>query len=133
MWEAVKAGMDGYWDAVRLENGLVSDLPDVEFCLKGGVAGWLELETIAKWPMRAGSIVRVPQLTAHKKLFNRRRRMWGGNAFVLVKVEDDWFIFSEIFGLGNLWNKKDWYANCKFHWTGTPNWNEFRRTLKGEW
>ena len=131
MWAVMRAGLNGRAYLMRMENAAMAGGADVYYCLKGGVDGWIENKRLVAWPIRATSVVRIEHLTKQQRLFNRMIRHWGGRAFICVMMQQEWFLFDHIDGLGETWCRAEWDANCVWSCIGTPNWNEFVKVLKG--
>jgi hypothetical protein len=74
-------------DAVSIENGCAAGTPDVNF-----VDGWVELKSVDRWPPRGGPL-RIEHFTNHQRVWLLRRRRAGGQAFLLLKVGQDWLLF----------------------------------------
>lgn len=75
-------------DAFSVENLCGSGTPDVNY-----MEGWIELKHKDEWPKRATSVVRLPHFTPQQRLRLRRRWHLGGNAYLLLQVEQDWLLF----------------------------------------
>jgi Mesyanzhinovviridae DNA helicase len=78
-------------DPVRVENPIHPGTPDVNL-----TTGWIELKTIACWPMRATSKVRIPHYTPQQRVFLYRRWKYApGTTFLLMEVRADrqWLLF----------------------------------------
>ncbi len=76
-------------DAVAVENGCGVGTPDVNF-----VGGWVELKSVAAWPARPATPLRVEHFTQEQRLWLARRTRAGGIALLLLKVGDDWLLFT---------------------------------------
>ena len=76
-------------DAWSVENPCRPGTPDVNY-----IEGWMELKWVEKWPKRAATPVRLPHFTPQQKLHLRRRWVMGGNAYLLLQVEQDWYLFN---------------------------------------
>lgn len=76
-------------DAWSVENPCRPGTPDVNY-----IEGWIELKWVEKWPARKDTPVRLPHFTPQQKLHLRRRWHMGGNAYLLLQVEQDWFLFN---------------------------------------
>lgn len=74
--------------AISVENPCLPGTPDVNY-----VEGWVELKCVEKWPKREDTILRLDHFTPQQKLFLRKRWAKGGNAFLLLQVEQDWLLF----------------------------------------
>ncbi len=76
-------------DAWSVENPCRPGTPDVNY-----IEGWIELKWVESWPKRESTPVRLPHFTPHQKLHLRRRWRMGGNAYLLLQVDQDWFLFA---------------------------------------
>ncbi len=79
-----RAGLDPH----RVENVLSPGHPDVDY-----THGVIELKALACWPVRPETYVRVETLTGEQVAFLCRRWRAGGRAFLLARVDRDWFLF----------------------------------------
>lgn len=76
-------------DAWSVENPCRPGTPDVNY-----IEGWIELKWCEKWPVRTVTPVRLPHFTPQQKLHLRRRWHMGGNAYLLLQVDQDWFLLN---------------------------------------
>lgn len=76
-------------DPVRIETAVSQGIPDVNI-----TAGWIELKWAAGWPKRGGPLP-VPHFTAFQRAWLTRRCSAGGNALLLLQIEDgdEWLLF----------------------------------------
>ena len=88
MWGRVRKALKGL-DPVRVENRVEYGTPDVN--LVGGE--WLELKWVRKAPKRGG-ILKIDHYTQEQKTWCERREHAGGRVFVLLKVSQEWLLFS---------------------------------------
>ena len=76
--------------ALSIVNGVGSGTPDVNLSY-----GWIELKTLPYWPKKAETVVQVPHFTQEQRLWLKRRCAAPlGEAYLLLKVEQDWVMFS---------------------------------------
>lgn len=75
-------------DPVRVENPIHPGTPDVN-C----IAAWVELKTLATWPVRPGSLVTPCKFTPQQKVFLYRRWRAGGRCYLLLEVAGEWLLF----------------------------------------
>jgi hypothetical protein len=102
VWAYVKKGMAGKdWHATRIESSAGNGVPDVCFST-AGQHGFIEFKYIKEWPKRKTTLVKLP-LRPEQKLWLETRGRYGGNCWVFVRVEDDFFIVH--------WNDIDWFCN----------------------
>lgn len=87
-------------DPIRVENPAHPGTPDINFCGPNWVPflppieGWIELKEIASWPCRASTIVRMEHFTNQQRIWLERRWRHSGAAWLLVKVDQTWLLFS---------------------------------------
>jgi len=75
--------------AVSVENGVGgAGTPDVNYA-----GGWIELKSVAAWPKRADTILRVEHFNPAQKIWLTKRCEAGGVADLLLKVGNDWLLF----------------------------------------
>jgi hypothetical protein len=75
-------------DAIAVENSAYPGTPDVNF-----VEGWLELKQLEEWPKRPDTPVTIEHFTAQQRVWLIRRWRKRGNAFLLLRVGQEWFLF----------------------------------------
>lgn len=75
-------------DPVRIENSVGLGTPDINY-----LHGWIELKYVPSWPKRGGPL-RIPHFTPQQRVFLRRRWLSGGHAWLLLRVETEYLIFS---------------------------------------
>ena len=75
-------------DAWSVENPCRPGTPDVNY-----IEGWIELKHAEKWPARAATPLRLGHFTPQQRLHLRRRWHLGGNAYLLLQVDQDWLLF----------------------------------------
>jgi hypothetical protein len=85
LWTTLRRGLSPYGVLARVENALGSGTPDVAYCLNGH-AGWLELKRLVAWPVRPGTPLRVPHLTAEQVLWLEAWVKARGAAWCLLQV-----------------------------------------------
>lgn len=77
-------------DPVRVENPIHPGTPDVN--LKNGV--WIELKAMAAWPIRPGTVFKIPHYTPQQRVWLYRRwRAAGAKCFLLLLVQREWLLF----------------------------------------
>jgi hypothetical protein len=74
--------------AIAVENRVGAGTPDVE-----AMGSWLELKQLPAWPVRADTVTRVEHFKLEQRLFLETRWERGGNAFLLLKVKQEWLLF----------------------------------------
>ena len=75
-------------DAWSVENPCRPGTPDVNY-----IEGWIELKWKAEWPKRPESVVQLEHFTPQQRLHLMRRWILGGNAYLLLQVDQDWLLF----------------------------------------
>ena len=78
-------------DPVRVENPIHPGTPDVNL-----VGRWIELKTIACWPVRNDSVVTLRWFTAQQRVWLYRRWKFApGTTFLLLEVRSvrQWLLF----------------------------------------
>ena len=74
--------------AISVENGTGIGTPDVNY-----VNGWLELKSIDSWPARPETPLRIEHFSQEQRIWLLQRCKAGGEAWLLLKVSDDWLLF----------------------------------------
>lgn len=101
-------------DAYAVENVCVPGMPDVE-C----TAGWIELKYVPAYPKRKYiTVIRCNHFTPIQRAWIRRRAKYGGRVFVLIRVEDDWFLLPGSKAANHLgvdWVRRDLIDNSLYH------------------
>jgi hypothetical protein len=70
-------------DPVRVENPIHPGTPDVNLA----TGAWIELKSIASWPIRATSSVAIPHFTPQQRVFLFRRWKYApGTTYLLLEV-----------------------------------------------
>lgn len=92
-------------DPLRIENRIHAGTPDVNY-----IKGWLELKHADRWPPRGGPLRLKHPPTPQQKVWLYRRWNSGGTAFLVLRVDKEWFIIRGIDVLG-LWQDNDPYEN----------------------
>lgn len=99
MRQRVRLALRGL-DPISIENPVHPGTPDLNY-----VEGFVELKVAEKWPERTTTILRIPHFTPQQRVWLMRRVRAGGRAFLLLRVDGDWFLFrgdraAEIVGRG---------------------------------
>jgi len=93
MWRKVRPVLfAAKLDPVRVENPIHPGTPDVNLC----DGRWIELKTIAGWPARESSPVRISHYTPQQRVWLYRRwRYAPGSTLLLLEVraERQWLLF----------------------------------------
>lgn len=110
MWDYLRRRMNGRWDAQRHEDRHSEDIPDLSYACCG-VSGWIELKTIADWPKRTETPIRIDHLTPGQvNWLENRGRAGNGKVYLMLAVGDDM-------------SKAEWFA---------IHWSLVRRLSRGE-
>jgi hypothetical protein len=117
----MRAALKGY-DPRRVENSVGPGTPDVNF-----TGGWIENKWLAAWPVRSGTVVKVPKYVKEQRSWHIRRRAAGGTVFVCIEIGDehkgDVLVYDAAIaakGLG-FWTKDQMLKNAMLHmhpWNG---------------
>jgi hypothetical protein len=79
-------------DAIAVENPIRPGTPDINF-----VEGWIELKYLSKWPKGADeNPVFFLHFTLQQRIWLTRRRLYGGRAYLLLQVQQDWLLFDGV-------------------------------------
>lgn len=93
MWRKVRPVLfAAKLDPVRVENPIHPGTPDVNLC----DGRWIELKTIAGWPARVDSPVRIPHYTPQQRVWLYRRWKYvPGSTLLLLEVRAarQWLLF----------------------------------------
>jgi len=85
LWAYVRNGMRGRWSVQRHEDRMTAGIPDLSYAIDGA-DGWIELKSMAAWPVRPGTRVDVG-ITPEQVLWAEQRGAAGsGRCFVLIRV-----------------------------------------------
>lgn len=80
----------------RIEDKLSQGVPDVNGCWQGREF-WIELKRLDAWPKRPQTVVRIPHYTNEQRLWIRRRGRAGGNALLLVQIDQDFLLYNWVY------------------------------------
>lgn len=79
----VRAALKGF-DPRRVENAVGPGTPDINF-----TGGWIEDKWLAAWPVRSGTVVKVPKYKPEQRSWHTRRRAAGGTVWVVIEIGDE--------------------------------------------
>jgi hypothetical protein len=129
LWKNTKNGMSSYWRAKRIETAEALGVPDVNYLMRNGRGGWIELKFKTLYPIRISKTpVRLNHFTSDQKNWIFKYGEFGGDAWVLLQVKNDFYLFSHVFvrRIGEVrkevleqlavkvWKKKINYEELKF-------------------
>lgn len=104
-------------DAIAVENPAHPGTPDVNY-----VGGWIELKSADRWPARRETPLRLDHFTNVQRIWIRRRARHGGLVHVLLRVGQEWLLFSAEVAAANLGEAtRDALYECAARtWPRTP-------------
>ena len=127
LWEYLREGMRGRWDACRHEDAVTPGVPDVSYGVNG-IQGWIELKALKDWPKKEDTAVPLNHLTKFQKLWLKRRGESGAACWILLRVNRDYLLFSwqvlDELGEANQFRLKN-IASAKY--TGKIDWDDFEK------
>jgi hypothetical protein len=112
LWKTLRDGMQGRWYATRIESSAGNGVPDVTFGMKGLLGGgFVELKSIALWPKRPETRVKLP-LRNEQKIWIEQRGKISGNVWVLVLIANDLFLldYNQAILACEGWTKRQWFS-----------------------
>ena len=116
-WKFLRDKMTGYWTAERVENILTAGTPDVSYGVPSH-QGWIELKYMRQFPKRDTTKVKIKHWEPIQKQWIVKRGMVSGNCWMMIRVEDEIFLFSyDQTYLVEEWTKREWRMNCSGYWT----------------
>jgi hypothetical protein len=83
----------GQWDSCRHEDTATVGVPDVSFsmdCPFQPVSGWIEIKSLARWPLVGRTKIR--DLTIHQVKWMERRSRTGCPCWILISVGQDYVL-----------------------------------------
>lgn len=95
LWDHLRAGMMGRWDAQRHEDKYATGIPDVSFGIHGR-DGWMELKHLAAGPARQDRPwdFAIDHLTSDQRNWMSRRALsGGGRVFLLAQIGDSYYLW----------------------------------------
>ena len=131
LWDLLKKGMTGRWDACRIESAVTTGFPDVDFGMINGTQGKIELKNLASFPKRPETTVKIPHFTKEQKLWIRNRGRTSGNVWLLVRVLDELFLFTwsrAVERIGVI-RQDQWYEEAKLVLKKPYEWRLLHRAL----
>jgi hypothetical protein len=75
-------------DAMRVENPCHPGTPDINY-----IGGWIELKQVDAWPKKETTPLRLPHFSKQQRIWLTRRWAKGGDAWVLLQVAKEYFLF----------------------------------------
>lgn len=131
LWQYLRKGLSGTWMPTRIESSAGNGVPDVYYSVPGK-GGWIELKYIPKWPKRPTTKVKLP-LRPEQKLWIKQHGELTGRVFVLVRIEDDFFLVNhrQIEEACEGWDTADWLTKPQNFWPNKIDFKELRSDLNG--
>ena len=113
LYNKLKREMNNIWDMQSHEDKYSVGVPDVSYGLEG-MNGWIELKRVLKYPKKSQTVIQLPHFTGQQRNWLERRQEKGGNCWLLLQVEDDYFIFKgdRCDRVGNCYNKEGLMRNA---------------------
>jgi len=113
--------------AMPVENSVRSGTPDIAY-----IGGWLELKWIREYPKREDTTIRLHHFTKQQRIWLKRHWQLGGNAFLLLQIKREWFLFEALYAYEwvGLVPVAELRKNAVWHSTTGFKPNEFRRILE---
>lgn len=136
-WRTIKNNADKClkshdFDITRHEDTTGKGVPDVSGCIDGD-SFWAELKYLKFFPKRESTIVRIEHYTQPQKDWLYNRGEAGGNAWLLVKIDNEVFIFghhtAQIVGAVTRERLLD---VCKCHWVNHVDWDDLFYIIAAE-
>ena len=105
-------------DAMAVENAVQPGTPDIEY-----IGGWIELKSVASWPARPDTPLRVPHFTVIQRLWITVRCKKGGVAWVLLRVGREWLLLPGIVAASMLGSstREQLIDLAHRYWSSTPS------------
>ena len=115
LWKTVKRNLEGPGvDLKRIENNVESGTPDVNYCINGK-EGWIELKHVKEWPKGGTTPLKIKHFSPEQRNWINRRQKCGGRAFLLLQVENEYFLFWDIKGVGKDLTQLQLYQKAVHH------------------
>lgn len=121
-WGWLRTKVGSRWHAVRIENLVDRGTPDVNFKIKDGAEGWLELKQLDDWPKRLDTIVSMKRYTQEQRLWLLTRAEAGGKAGLLLKVKNDILLFGPYAAYHSVGNvpRDTLFIHARYSWGTVP-------------
>lgn len=130
-WVYLKGLMKQRWDATRIESDTGAGIPDVSYGVPTG-NGWIELKYLPAFPKKSSTPIKMSHFTSQQKMWLKRRGRIAGNVWLLVRVEDEFFLFDwQQALLCEAWNQNEWRFLAKGFWSGRIDPDGLYRILSG--
>ena len=113
MWDFIRPKMKGLWDVQRHEDKYSQGVPDLSFGIQG-INGWIELKIMPKYPKNMNRPFMIRHFTPYQKNWLKKRQKYGGNCWLLLRIEDDFLLFKgdNVERLGNVWTAHELKQQC---------------------
>ena len=79
------------FDAQSVESPCQPGIPDVN-CTRG----WIELKWLREWPKNIETPVRLDHYTPQQRVWAVKRRLAGGNVWLLLQCRQEWLLFDGV-------------------------------------
>jgi|TARA_Y100000310_G_scaffold270200_1_gene283867 hypothetical protein len=126
-WTHMRNGMRGKWLAQRHEDKISIGIPDVSYSMPG-VNGWIEIESIQRWPKKPLDIVKVKHFSDTQRVWLKRRGEMGGYCFALLKVNQEYLLFDAYEDLGKRC-RDTLLRSCRIRWPKGINFKQLEKEL----
>lgn len=104
------------WHYQNHEDRHAKGVPDTSYGYKG-VNGWIEFKSIAKWPSKATSPLKLPHFTGEQRMWLHRRGRKAGNCWLVAEIGEHVFLVAHdnLDGVGK-WTKDEWLFGADDWW-----------------
>lgn len=113
MWKKLRPFLvDAKLHPIRVENPIHPGTPDVNV-VNGA---WIELKSMEAWPVKPTTVFRIPHYTPQQRVWLYERWRAGGACFLLLEVQDEWFLYDGDFAAQNVGrcNRVDHKVGARF-------------------
>lgn len=121
------------WDVQSHEDQFSEAIPDLSYGFNKR-NGWIELKQVESWPKKPDTPVRIKRYTPQQVNWLNNRQKKGGSCYILIKVEDDYFMFHATHGRdlrGGL-TKAEYYTRSIVFWERSVDIEEFECVIGGK-
>jgi penicillin-binding protein-related factor A (putative recombinase) len=103
-WDTLRAAVNP-WDLLlhRIENQVMEGTPDViAITKKNGTVFWIENKALNDWPARKTTCPLADSFEPGQLPFMRQWKHWKGIAFVLLRVDKEFFLLDPVLPLDKM-------------------------------